>query len=58
MLPWQQHFEGRVQLKFEFLVYFFTLNWIVMLEIEYFGNLEHYCFKKNVISDFFSRSVT
>ena len=21
--------------------------------IEYFGNLEHYCFKKNVISDFF-----
>ena len=26
--------------------------------IEYFGNLEHYCFKKNVISDFFSWSVT
>ena len=24
-----------------------------MLEIEYFSNLEHYCFKKNVISDFF-----
>ena len=24
-----------------------------MLGIEYFGNLEHYCFKKNVISDFF-----
>ena len=29
-----------------------------MLGIEYFGNLEHYCFKKNAISDFFSRSVT
>ena len=29
-----------------------------MLEIEYFGNLEHYCFKKNVISDFVSWSVT
>ena len=29
-----------------------------MLGIEYFGNLEHYCYKKNVISDFFSRSVT
>ena len=24
-----------------------------MLGIEYFGNLEQYCFKKNVISDFF-----
>ena len=24
-----------------------------MLGIEYFGNLEHCCFKKNVISDFF-----
>ena len=32
---------------------FFTLNWIVMLGIKYFRNLEHYCFKKNVISDFF-----
>ena len=29
-----------------------------MLGIEYFGTIEHYCFKKNVISDFFSRSVT
>ena len=29
-----------------------------MLGIEYFGNLEHYCFKKMVISDFFSQSVT
>ena len=29
-----------------------------MLGIEYFGNLQQYCFKKNVISDFFSRSVT
>ena len=28
---------------------FFTLNWI---GIEYFGHLEHYCFEKNVISDF------
>ena len=28
-----------------------------MLLIEYFGNLEHSCFKKNVFSDFFSRSV-
>ena len=28
-----------------------------MLGIEYFGNLEHYCFKKNVISDFFSGFV-
>ena len=37
---------------------FFTLNWIVMIGIENFGNLEHYCFKKNVISDFFSWSVT
>ena len=31
---------------------FFTLNWIVMLGIEYFGNLEHYYFKRNAISDF------
>ena len=37
---------------------FFTLNWIVMLGIKYFGNLEHYCLKKNIISDFFTRSVT
>ena len=37
---------------------FFTLNWIVMLGIEYFCNLEHYCFKKNVFSEFFSWSVT
>ena len=29
-----------------------------MLGIEYFGNFEHYCFKKNVIPDFFSGSVT
>ena len=29
-----------------------------MLGIESFGNLEYYCFKKNCISDFFSRSVT
>ena len=29
-----------------------------MLGIEYFGNFEHYCFKKNVFSDFFSLSVT
>ena len=29
-----------------------------MLGIRYFGNLEHYCFKKNVISAFFSRFVT
>ena len=29
-----------------------------MFGIDYFGNLEHYCFKKNVISDFFSRIVT
>ena len=27
-------------------------NWIVMLGIEYFGNLEHYCFEKYDISDF------
>ena len=27
-----------------------------MLGIEYFGNLEHYCFEN--ISDFFSQSVT
>ena len=27
-----------------------------MLEIEYFGHLEHYCFEKNVIFDFFGRS--
>ena len=25
---------------------------------EYFGNLEHYCFKKYDISDIFSQSVT
>ena len=37
---------------------FLTLNWIVMLGIEYFGNLEHCCYKKNAISDFFSWSVT
>ena len=24
-----------------------------MLGIEYFGNLEYYCFEKNVISNFF-----
>ena len=29
-----------------------------MLEIEYFGHLEHCCFEKNVISDFFGQSVT
>ena len=29
-----------------------------MLGIEHFGNLEHYCFKKNVISDIFGRSET
>ena len=29
-----------------------------MLGIKYFGHLEHYCFEKNVISDFFGRSVT
>ena len=29
-----------------------------MLGIEYFGNLEHYCFEKNVISDFFSGFLT
>ena len=29
-----------------------------MLGIQYFGHLEHYCFEKNVISDFFGRSVT
>ena len=28
-----------------------------MLGIEYFGNLEHYYFKKNVTSDFVNRSV-
>ena len=38
--------------------FIFTLNWIAMLEIKYFGHLEHYCFEKNVISDFFGRSVT
>ena len=27
-----------------------------MLEINIFGHLEHYCFEKNVISDFF-RSI-
>ena len=37
-----------ILLKFEFLIYFFTLNWIVTLGIEYFGNLETYCFEKNV----------
>ena len=29
-----------------------------MLGIKYFGHLEHYCFEKNVISDFFGRYVT
>ena len=29
-----------------------------MLEIEYFGKLEHYCFESNDISNFFSQSVT
>ena len=29
-----------------------------MLGINHFGHLEHYCFEKNVISDFFGRSVT
>ena len=37
---------------------FFTLNWIAMPGIKYFGHLEHYCFEKNNISDFFGRSVT
>ena len=37
---------------------FFTLNWIAMLGIKYFGHHEHYCFEKNVVSDFFGRSVT
>ena len=47
-----------ILLKFEFLIYFFTLNWIVTLGIEYFGNLETYCFEKNVNSDFFSHILT
>ena len=42
MLPWQQHFEGHVLLKFEFYAYFADL----MLGNEYFGNLEHCCFEK------------
>ena len=29
-----------------------------MLGIDYFGNVEHYCFEKCDISDFFSQSVT
>ena len=29
-----------------------------MVGIEYFGHLEHYCFEKNVISDFFGLYVT
>ena len=29
-----------------------------MLGVEYLGNLEHYCLKKNVILDIFSKSVT
>ena len=29
-----------------------------MLGIEYFGNLEHYCFEKYDIWDFFNQSVT
>ena len=29
-----------------------------MLGIKYFGHLKHYWFEKNVISDFFGRSVT
>ena len=29
-----------------------------MLGIKYFGHREHYCFEKNVVSDFFGRSVT
>ena len=33
------------------------LNWIAMLGIKYFGHFEHYCFEKNVILDFFGRSV-
>ena len=28
-----------------------------MFGIEYFGNLEHYCFEKYDISDFFSPSM-
>ena len=32
---------------------FFTLNCIVMLEIEYFGHLEHYCFER-MLSQIFS----
>ena len=35
-------------------LFIFTLNWIAMLGIEYFGNLEHYCFKKNDLSQIFS----
>ena len=52
MLPWQQQFERHVLQKFDFLVYFLTLNWIAMLGIKNFGHLEHYCFDKNVVSDF------
>ena len=29
-----------------------------MLGIEYFGDLEHYCFEKYDITDFFSQFVT
>ena len=53
MLPWQQHFEGHVLLKFKFLTSLICrFNWIAMLGIEYFDNLEHYCFEKYLI--FFS----
>ena len=44
-----------VLLKFEFIAYF--IDWIVMLGIEYFGNLEHYCFEKYDIWEFFSQTV-
>ena len=52
------HFEGHVLLKFEFLAYFCRFSWIMMLGIEYFGNLEHYCFEKYDIWEFFSQTVT
>ena len=58
MLPWQQHFEGHVLLKFEFLTCFVDLIGLLCWGSSILVTYEHYNFEKNDVSDFFSRSVT
>ena len=48
MLPWQQHFEEHVLVKFHFFLNFVDLNGYRCLGSSIFGSLEHYCVKNTV----------